>query len=259
MQNPYMTWLQERFAQLRGNTTENAAPEPQEPGPPSPDQLKIRSASHADIPFLARIHYEATLPPSDQCFWDELLVGTNTTSLSFIEAMLQADASNWGNVGDCFVLEEWGSEEQGNPVAAAAGYRPYAEDYRILDLSRLDGIAHRLGWSNMVTQQFHQRYQQMFDNDPQPIFFMPQADWMIEFVAVLPEARGRGLAKVLLRAILEEGRSRGHTHAGIAVINGNEIARRTYESLGFRPYQSYYAEYFEGTFPGITKFRMALS
>lgn len=255
MQVLSMAWLQKRLSQLWGRTpAKNAALESlQASGQPSLDHL-IRSATRADIPFLARIHYEATLPPSDQCFWDELLVGANTTSLSFIEAMLQADASNWGNVCHCFVLEE-----QGNPLAAAAGYTPYAEDYRILDLSRLDVIAHSLGWSETITQQFYQRYQQMFDDDPQPIFFMPQADWMIEYVAVLPAARGRGLAKALLRAILDEGRSRGHTHAGIAIINGNEIARRAYESLGFRPYQSYYSEYFEGIFPGITKFRMSLS
>jgi GNAT superfamily N-acetyltransferase len=76
---------------------------------------------------------------------------------------------------------------------------------------------------------------------------------------VLPEARGRGLGKALLRAMLAWGRSQQHSHAGIMIINGNEAARRTYESVGFQPYQTFYADYFAGEFVGITKFRCCLN
>lgn len=42
------------------------------------------------------------------------------------------------------------------------------------------------------------------------------------------------------------------------VINGNDIARHTYESIGFKPYQTFHAAYFseqfDFEFPGITKF-----
>lgn len=61
-----------------------------------------------------------------------------------------------------------------------------------------------------------------------PFFLMPHAPWIIENVAVLPAARGRGLGKALLKAVLEEGRSQGHSYAGIMVINGNDRARHTY-------------------------------
>jgi ribosomal protein S18 acetylase RimI-like enzyme len=78
-------------------------------------------------------------------------------------------------------------------------------------------------------------------------------------VAVLPEARGRGFGKALLRALLEEGRSQQHAFAGIMVINGNDVVRHTYESVGFKPYQTFYADYFWDQFniefPGITKYR----
>lgn len=215
--------------------------------------LRTRKATIADIPFLARIEYEASLPPLNQCFWEEILQGTRTNVLQFIEAELRAGASNWGNVTDFLILEE-----QGKPVAAAAGYTPNLEDYCPLRLSHLDTIAQDLSWSKDIATDFRERYMQLWGGDLRPFFLTPHAPWIIENVAVLPEARGRGLGKVLLRALLEEGRSQQHSHVGIMVINGNDVASRTYESIGFKPYQTFHAEYFNQQFklefPGITKF-----
>jgi ribosomal protein S18 acetylase RimI-like enzyme len=215
--------------------------------------LNTRKATIADIPFLARIEYEASLPPLNQCFWENILQDTETSALQFIEAMLKADASNWGNVGDFLILEE-----QGKSIAAAAGYLPNLEDYCPLRLSYLDRIAQDLTWSDKTATAFRDRYEQFWGDDYRPIHLTPQAPWIIENVAVLPEARGRGLGKVLLKALLEDGRSQQHSHAGIMVINGNDVARHTYESIGFKPYQTFHAEYFSQQFnldfPGITKF-----
>jgi ribosomal protein S18 acetylase RimI-like enzyme len=220
--------------------------------------LTTRTATSADIPFLAQIEYEASLPPLNQCFLDTLLEGTQTSALAFIEAELRADASNWGAVQDFIVLEE-----QGKPVAAAAGYVPNPEDYHPLRLSHLEAIAQLLGWSSPTTALFRDRYWGLFAGDPKPFFLTPHAPWIVENVAVLPEARGRGLGKVLLQAVLEEGRSRGHSHAGIMVINGNDRARHTYESIGFKPYLTFYADYFleqfNIEFPGVTKFGLCLN
>jgi ribosomal protein S18 acetylase RimI-like enzyme len=220
--------------------------------------LSIRRASRADIPFLARIEYEASLPPLNHCFWEDLLEGTGTPVLQYIEAELRTSASNWGNVEDFFVLEAGGK-----PVAAAAGYVPNDVDYCPLKLSRLDAIAQELGWSRVITETFRDRYLELWGGDLRPFFLVPQATWMVENVAVLPEARGRGLGKTLLKEVLQEGRSRQHEFAGIMVINGNEIARHTYESIGFKPYQTFHAEYFSEQFgvdfPGITKFGVRLN
>jgi ribosomal protein S18 acetylase RimI-like enzyme len=213
---------------------------------------QIRPATAADMPFLANIQYEATLPPLDYCFWAPVLVDTRTATLQFIEAMLQAQASNWGNVADFLILEL-----QGKPVAAAAGYQPRG-DYRMLDLAKVSAIAATLHWSKATTAQFLDRYQQMFGPDPQPAYFAPSGDWIIEYVALLPEARGQGLARVLLKALLEKGRSMGYEFAGISIVNGNEVAARLYEKLGFQRYQTFYADYFDGEFPGMTKFRYHL-
>ncbi|MGP1387849.1 MAG: GNAT family N-acetyltransferase [Thainema sp.] len=223
-----------------------------------PATLTTRKATIADIAFLAQIEYEASLPPLNHCFWEDLLEGTGTTAMQFIEAELKTDASNWGNVPDFVILEE-----QGKPVAAAAGYAPNENDYSPLRLSRLDAIAQELGWSAETTATFRDRYLALFAGDLRPLFLTPQAPWIIENVAVLPEARGRGLGKILLKAVLDEGRSQQHSHAGIMVINGNDRARHTYESVGFKPYQTFYADYFlelfDFDFPGITKFGLCLN
>ena len=220
--------------------------------------LSTRKATIADIPFLARIEYEASLPPTNRCFWEDILQGTKTGALQFIEAMLRAGASNWGNVTDFLILEE-----QGKSVAAAAGYTPNSEDYCPLRLSCLSTIARDLNWCEEIAIAFSERYEQFWGGDCRPIFLTPLAPWIIEYVAVLPEARGRGLGKVLLRALLESGRSQQHSHAGIMVINGNDVARHTYESIGFKPYQTFHAEYFAEQFnldfPGITKFGLCFN
>ena len=220
--------------------------------------LSTRKATTADIPFLAQIEYEASLPPFDHCFWEDLLEGTGTTALQFIQAELRTDASNWGNVADFLILEA-----EGKPVAAAAGYVPDTEDYCPLRLSRLEAIAQELNWSTETLSVFRDRYLALWGGTVRPFFLTPQATWIIENVAVLPEARGQGFGKVLLRALLEEGRSQHHDFAGIMVINGNDVARHTYESIGFKPYQTFHADYFleqfNIEFPGVTKFGLRLN
>jgi ubiquinone biosynthesis protein Coq4/GNAT superfamily N-acetyltransferase len=226
--------------------------------PPITAALRTRKATLLDIPFLAQIIYAAALPPQNHCFWDDILQGTGTNSLEFIAAMLRAEASNWGNVADFSILEEGGI-----PVAAAAGYTPNTEDYCPLRLSCLDKIAQDLGWSTEVAIEFGDRYEQFWGGDCRPIFLTPLAPWIIETVAVVPAARGRRLDKVIVAALIAEGRSQQHSHAGIMIINSNDAARHTYESIGFKPYQTYHADYFKDLFdlefPGITKFGMCLN
>jgi ubiquinone biosynthesis protein Coq4/ribosomal protein S18 acetylase RimI-like enzyme len=227
---------------------------------PSPSQAtaQIRPATPADISFLAEIIYEASQPPSDHSFWEDILQGTGTGALSFLEAMLRQQASNWGNVEDFLILSE-----QGKPLAAAAGYTPNPADFRPLHLSRLDQIAQELHWSAETCNTFADGYLQFWGDECQPIFLTPLTSWTIENVAVLPDVRGRGLGKVIVKALLEEGRKQQHSHAGIMVVNGNDIARHTYESIGFKLYQTIHAEYFSDQFgqkfSGFTKLGISLS
>ncbi len=57
---------------------------------------------------------------------------------------------------------------------------------------------------------------------------------VIEAVAVLPEARGRGVGRALMSQALEEARRAGRRRVALYVVEGNEPAVRLYASLGFR-------------------------
>jgi ribosomal protein S18 acetylase RimI-like enzyme len=57
--------------------------------------------------------------------------------------------------------------------------------------------------------------------------------WYIGTVGVLPEFRGRGIARQLVQATLDMIRSRGGTRVKLGVIDGNAPAQALYRSLGF--------------------------
>lgn len=56
----------------------------------------------------------------------------------------------------------------------------------------------------------------------------------IDTLAVSPEYRGRGIAKLLLRGAIERAREKGKP-ASLLVDKDNHRARRLYDSLGFLP------------------------
>ncbi|MGW7242041.1 N-acetyltransferase family protein [Streptomyces sp. NPDC054804] len=55
----------------------------------------------------------------------------------------------------------------------------------------------------------------------------------IQGLAVAEEARGHGVARALLRAVMEEARRRGARRIRLGVLGHNAPARRLYESEGF--------------------------
>lgn len=213
----------------------------------------VRPATREDLPFIAWCNYESSSPYPGFCYWDPLLEGFNTPTMTFIHALFEADALAYGKVEDFFILEE-----AGKPLGGASGFVMSAEDFRPLHLHRMADVAHRLGWSPATLETFLTRYQSVW-RDPQDVTIAASAPWTIECVAVIPEARGRGIGRQLLGAIIQAGKAHGHSHVGIAVTIGNEPAQKLYEGLGFKPYVTYWAAYFEEQFPGTAKYRMALT
>lgn len=53
-------------------------------------------------------------------------------------------------------------------------------------------------------------------------------------IALVPEARGRGIGRALIRHAFEHFRNNGVTHAKIETLAQNEIGNHLYTSLGFR-------------------------
>jgi ribosomal protein S18 acetylase RimI-like enzyme len=217
------------------------------------DQPTIRRATRDDLPFVAWCNYEASSPQPGFSYWDPLLEGTGTPTMTFIEAVFHEDALAWGRVEDF-----WLAESAGRPVGGASGFDMDPRDHRPLHLDRLPAVAARLGWPEETLAGFRAGYEGVW-SDPLDPTLAPAADWVIECVAVVPEARGRGVAKQLMQALLDEGRRRGHSHAAIAVTAGNAAAQRVYEGVGFRMYISYGADYFDDAFPGTIKYRRNLA
>ena len=220
--------------------------------------LTTRLATAADTAFLAHVVYESSLPPVNHSFWDDLLEGSSTTAEAFIAAMLKNRATNWSNVEDFLIVER-----DGQLVAAASVYEATAADYRPIQLETIDSVGQELNWSTQTTAEFCDRYVQYFGDDPKPLFFRPQTPWIIEFVAVVADARGQGVGKFLLQSLLELAKQKNQHHIGIMVINGNDRAYKAYESIGFKPYQTLHADYFMNhfdiEFSGFTKFGQILS
>ncbi len=212
-------------------------------------QLKIRQATREDIPFLAWCNYEATSPEPGFCYWDPILEGFNTDTMAFIQAVFEADALAWGRADQFFVVEV-----DGKLVGGASGFEMDAEDYRPLHLSLMPKVAQVLGWSEKNLQEFMRRYEEVW-RDPHDVTISPSSPYIIECVAVKPEMRGQGIAKQLLNHICETGKQRGHSSVGISVTIGNEPAMRVYEAIGFKNYVTYWADYFDGYFPGTIKYR----
>ena len=60
--------------------------------------------------------------------------------------------------------------------------------------------------------------------------------WYVGTVGVLPEFRGRGIARELVQATLDMMRKKGATRVRLGVIDGNTPAQSLYRSLGFVEY-----------------------
>lgn len=60
--------------------------------------------------------------------------------------------------------------------------------------------------------------------------------WLIQGVYTAPEMRRRGYAAAGMSALAEEAFAAGADHVQLAVVEGNEPARRLYEGMGFEGY-----------------------
>ncbi|MDX8350458.1 GNAT family N-acetyltransferase [Cognatiyoonia sp. IB215446] len=213
----------------------------------------VRAATVQDIPFLAKMDVEASLPPFGTSFWDELLEGTGTDTLTFLETMFREGASNWGAVPDFLILES-----DGAPVATCAVFppEPNPTNEGPLNLDKLDQIAWALCWSDDIRTAFRAAYEKVWSGDT--VFLKPQADLIVETVAVAPDHRGQGFGTALMHAAFARGRTLGAESVGIMVIHGNDGAQALYEKH-FEPYATFHSAYFEHQFPGLTKYRASLT
>ena len=181
-----------------------------------------------------------------------MLEGFGIETIAFVRQAVTLDVLAWCRIAD-FVIAEDGS----TAVAGAARFVMREDDYRPLDLRQIGALYNALGWNTAQINQFEERYASVW-SDPKDETLRPSGTWTIECVAVVEQARGRGVGAALMRRIIDEALAAGSESIGISVTTGNEIAERLYLSAGFQRYITFFSEYYYGQFPGTAKFRIRL-
>ncbi len=143
--------------------------------------------------------------------------------LDYLDALLGSET-----VSFCHHSRFLVAEVDGRQAAALSGYEP-AHHVEALDAASDEARA-RLGWGERFVRELASRMRPLLGAFPT----LPPERWVVEWVATLPEHRGRGLAPRLLDAIRERGRDCGYSQGQIALLIGNTPAQRLYERHGFK-------------------------
>ena len=155
-------------------------------------------------------------------------------------------------------LDAANREKEVRSVVAAAGLSGYepAEATDDLMIQAFMEAAERRKWSPALLADLGDRIAP-FLTCVEPA---PEDHWVVEWVATLPEYRGRGLVKRLLEEMLDRGRTRGFARAQISVLIGNTAAERAYQGVGFRKFDDRTHPAFESAIgePGLRRMRMNL-
>lgn len=209
----------------------------------------IRPAVAEDRAFLAEIMHESTIPVAGRGLFDAALEGTGTDPLAFNEALLTTGSSSWGGIQDFVVLEE-----DGERAAAAAAYLSSNPDRRPLSAEGFEAVSSALGWSQDAAQAFWRSYVAGFGFFGNAAHLEQPAPYVLEYVAVKPDYKGRRLVNHLLAAHAERARAAGHPVMGVSAMYGNEPAIRAYLRFGFREVARVGPERFGGKFPGMIRY-----
>lgn len=186
-------------------------------------QLSIRDATADDADLIAWVQVEASRSGTPLGFWDLALPGPDEARLRLISEVASSSKEHFAHLSGFFV-----AELDGEPVGALSGYAPMVKKLGHF-VGALTGVLERHGWS-----EAHRRLLG-FRIAPALTCFSETPDdrWIVEWVALRPQARGKGVAAELLRAVLDRGRAAGFDKAQITYLIGNAPAQRAYERAGF--------------------------
>ncbi len=206
----------------------------------------IRSATEADVPFVAWVMQEAARSHLPYGVWDLAFPGPDEWRLPVLERIARAQAKSlchWSG----FLI----AEVDGRPAAGLTGYEIPSVAGGSAFMEAMQEACAGIGWGPAQGEALGARIAPFMECLPET----PDDRWVIEFVATRPEHRGRGHVKALLEAVVARGRERGHTETQVAVLIGNHPAQRAYEGAGFRVVDEKRSPGFEATYvsPGIRR------
>ena len=153
----------------------------------------------------------------------DLVVPDDAKRLTFLDAISNGDRRSFFRYENFLV-----AEIDGRQVAGLSGYEPAVATPE-LDPAMVEA-AQRLRWSDEEVVEMQAQLAVVASCFPDS----PEERWIVEWVATVPEFRGRGIVNQLLLEILDRGRERGFDKAQIGYLLGNTLAKRSYERVGFK-------------------------
>jgi len=181
----------------------------------------IRSAVRGDTRFLAWVMQEAARSHLDKGFLD-LAVPEDEKRFAFLDAISHTKVCSMFSYEGFLV-----AEIDGRQVAALSAFEPAIALPQLGQA--MTEAAQGVGWSKEEFADMQSRLRIAMSCYPDS----PEDRWVIEWVATVPEFRGRGIVNQLLLAILTKGREQGFRKAQVAYLLGNVPAQRSYERVGF--------------------------
>lgn len=206
---------------------------------------RIRPAEQKDAGLIAWVQLAAARSHVPVGFLDLMFPGDEDARLEMIERVVDADTismSHWSG----FLVAEC----DGVPGAALSGYEPTKRGTDTFAAAVNEACA-AAGWTSEDVGEAFGRMTPFLTCAPES----PDDAWIVEWVATKPDFRGRGLVRMLLDGILEEGRRRGYKRSQISLLIDNHPAQRAYESAGFAVVDEKRHPEFEMTFgsPGVRR------
>lgn len=211
--------------------------------------VNVRPAVTGDHRFIAEMMYESMLPVVGRGMFDAALEGTGVDPVSFHEALLLNEASNWGQLDSFFVLED----EDGKPGGVMGAYFNNQPDLRPLTAEGFERVAAKLNWSKEIAQGFWRKYVSFFGFFGTAPQLQHPGEYILEFIALRANLRGRSLSRHLVNAHIARARERGFKSVGTTAVAGNLIVERTMGRLGFEVRARFGPEYYRGMFPGMAR------
>jgi ribosomal protein S18 acetylase RimI-like enzyme len=212
--------------------------------------MTIRDATAADAPFLAWVMLAAARSHRPLSFWDYAFPGPEAPRLDYLAAMAVAEPVCFTHYNGFLV-----AEHEGRRLGALSGYDS-AKKGMDRFIAALTGLLEARQWSVEHQQLLTVRLAPVTTCMPES----PPGVWVVEWVAMAPNARGRGIANALLREILARGKSAGYKKSQIGYLVGNTPAQTAYERVGFVAVDEKRHPDFEAAFgsPGIVRMERML-
>jgi len=210
----------------------------------------IRAATPDDARFLGWAIQAAGRSHLPTGIWDLALPGDDDDRLDVLAAIATTrllHIAHWTRFLVC--------EVDGVPAAALSAYEAGEFGGDKLGLALGEAFT-TLGWSQAEMLAVAQRMTPFASLQ----FPTPANLWIVEWVATLPEYRGRGLVSALLLEIFEAGREAGFSKSQIGYFLGNTPAKNAYEKAGYKYIDEYRHADWEAALgcPGVARMHLDL-